>query len=92
MAFIQDVTAGKELIANVDYIAPEGTLYVTLGEAKADMSINAKIVANGHAMVPRKLKGWERGLQDILTDLNEKQEQAISDRLGLWEYGDLRDD
>lgn len=92
ISFIQDITAGKELMANVDYTGPDGTLYVTLGEASSTESINAEIVAEGHAMVPKKLKGWERGMPDVLELLNEKQEEAINGRRGLWEYGDLRDD
>lgn len=92
ISFIQEITANKELMANVDYTGPDGTLYVTLGEASATESINAEIVAEGHAMVPKKLKGWERGMPEVLELLNEKQEEAISGRRGLWEYGDLRDD
>ncbi|KAL2062404.1 hypothetical protein VTL71DRAFT_6670 [Oculimacula yallundae] len=96
VAYITDVTAGAHLVANVDYTAPEGTLYVTLYDEKTSTSlkesINSDIVAEGHAMVPRKLKPWERGFGDVIKALREKEEQAIQDRRGLWEYGDLRED
>lgn len=96
--FIQDVTEGKQLVANVDYTAPEGTVYITLYDTTGDNgvkmseSINAEIISGGHAMVPTKLKAWERGFGDILKTLREKEELAIHERRGLWEYGDLRDD
>jgi staphylococcal nuclease domain-containing protein 1 len=96
IAFINDVTMGRELVANVDYTAPEGTLYVTLYDPKTSEkltdSLNSEIIAEGHAMVPTKLKPWERGFGDVLKALKVNEEQAISDRRGLWEYGDLRDD
>ncbi|CAL3970936.1 unnamed protein product [Diplocarpon coronariae] len=93
--YLTDVTAGAQLVANVDYTAPEGTLYVTLYHQTSKTlgdSINSDVIADGHAMVPRKLKAWERGFGDVLKALREKEEQAITDRRGLWEYGDLRED
>jgi len=94
--FITELTAGKELVANVDFTAPEGTLHVTLLDqdttGNLTDSINAEVVANGHAMVPKKLKGWERALGDVLEVLRAKQETAKSERLGMWEYGDLTED
>ena len=96
ISFINEITSNRSLTANVDYTAPEGTLYVTLYNTKGSKdvanSLNVDIVAEGHAMVPTKLKSWERGFGDVLKILREKQEEAISGRRGLWEYGDLRDD
>jgi staphylococcal nuclease domain-containing protein 1 len=94
--FIQEVAMNKELVANVDYTSPEGTLYVTLYDQstseKLTDSINAEIIAEGHAMVPKKLKAWERGFGDVLKTLREKMDAAKNDRLGMWEYGDLTED
>jgi staphylococcal nuclease domain-containing protein 1 len=96
VAFINDITLGRELVANVDYTAPEGTLYVTLYDPKTSEklteSLNSEIVAEGHAMVPTKLKAWERGFGDVLKLLKVTEQEAIDSRRGLWEYGDLRDD
>jgi staphylococcal nuclease domain-containing protein 1 len=70
------LTAGKNLVANVDFTDRDGTLYVTLYDGKADPtkgdSINAEIVAEGLAMVPRKLKAWERSFGDVLKVLKQK--------------------
>ncbi|TAQ89184.1 hypothetical protein B7494_g2470 [Chlorociboria aeruginascens] len=94
--FITHLTAGKELVANVDYTAPEGTLYVTLYDQhtseKLTDSINKEIVSDGHAMVPTKLKAWEKGFSDVLKVLREKESIAKDGRLGMWEYGDLTED
>ena len=93
---VTHMTANKELVANVDYTAPEGTLYVTLYDQhtseKLTDSVNTEIVAEGHAMVPTKLKAWERGYSDVLKILREKEAQAKGDRLGMWEYGDITED
>jgi staphylococcal nuclease domain-containing protein 1 len=94
--YIQHVAMNKELVANVDYTAPEGTLYVTLYDQntseKLTDSINAEIVRDGHAMVPRKLKAWERGFGDVLKTLRGLEATSKHERLGMWEYGDLTED
>ncbi|KAF2155111.1 hypothetical protein K461DRAFT_326888 [Myriangium duriaei CBS 260.36] len=94
---IEDLTGGRQLVANVDFIdSKDGTLYVTLFDPKksdrVDQSINAEIVAEGVAMVPRKLKAWERSTTDVLSGLKTREEEAKSERRGIWEYGDLTED
>lgn len=95
--FIGAETADKQLVANVDYVAPEGTLFVTLFDAKVssslEQSLNADVVGEGLAMVPRKLKAWERAAEgDVLKGLRIKEEEARKGRKGMWEYGDLTED
>lgn len=94
---IQDVTADRSLVANVDYVDPkDGTLYVTLFDPKQssslDQSLNADVVAEGLAMVPKKLKTWERAASDALAGLKKREDEAKSERRGMWEYGDLTED
>ncbi|GAM85623.1 hypothetical protein ANO11243_036300 [Dothideomycetidae sp. 11243] len=94
---IEDLTGGRQLVANVDCIdSKDGTLFVTLFDPKksdrVDQSINAEIVAEGVAMVPRKLKGWEKSATDVLNSLKTREEEAKSERRGIWEYGDLTED
>ncbi|KIV85311.1 hypothetical protein PV11_01016 [Exophiala sideris] len=96
VGFIMEQTEGRELVANVDYVAPEGTLHVTLLDpkvsSKIDESVNAEVVREGLAMVPTKLKPWERQAADTLTKLRELQDEAKKERRGMWEYGDLTED
>ena len=96
ISYITDLTADRQLVANVDYTSPEGTLHVTLYDPKHSSnltdSFNSEIVREGHAMVPTKLKGWERAYGDVLKDLKEKMQEAKGERLGMWEYGDLTED
>jgi staphylococcal nuclease domain-containing protein 1 len=93
---IEEQTAGRELVANVDYISPEGTLYVTLldpgSSQKLEESINAEVVREGLAMVPRKLKAWERASATTLAHYKKIEEEAKQNRRGMWEYGDLTED
>ncbi|KAI5310907.1 hypothetical protein KEM55_002374 [Ascosphaera atra] len=96
--FISDLVFDRQLVANVDYVAPEGTMHVTLFDPKnsqnLEQSINADIVAEGFAMVPRKLKAWERSSSAAaaLAHLKKMEEEAKQDRRGMWEYGDITED
>ncbi|KAI9753075.1 MAG: hypothetical protein M4579_005347 [Chaenotheca gracillima] len=96
VAFINQTIAYKQLVANVDYTAPEGTLHVTLFDPKVSgslqESVNADIVSEGLSMVPKKLKAWERAATDVLAALRTKEEEAKKERKGMWEYGDLTED
>lgn len=96
VTFVGEQAFDRQLVANVDYVSPEGTLHVTLLDPSVsknlDHSINADIVREGLAMVPKKLKAWERAATDTLTHLRAMQEEAKEDRAGMWEYGDLTED
>jgi staphylococcal nuclease domain-containing protein 1 len=93
VGFINHLVQDKQLVANVDYTAPDGTLYITLFDPKVSgtlqESYNADIVAEGLAMVPKKLKAWERASTDVLAALRTREEEAKKERRGMWEYGDL---
>ncbi|KAK2756538.1 hypothetical protein FQN54_005431 [Arachnomyces sp. PD_36] len=94
--FINAQTFDRQLVANVDHVAPEGTLHVTLldpTESKnLEESINSDIIREGLAMVPKKLKAWERAAGDSLAHLRKLQEEAKEGRKGMWEYGDITED
>lgn len=94
--FISQETADRQLVANVDQVDKDGTLWVTLFDPKeskqGDQSINAEVISEGLAMVPKKLRAWERSATDILNALNKRQTVAKEERRGQWEYGDLTDD
>jgi staphylococcal nuclease domain-containing protein 1 len=94
--FISQETADRQLVANVDQADKDGTLYVTLFDPKSSKgpadSINADVIDEGLAMVPKKLKAWERSGGDVLAALKKKQDVAKEERRGQWEYGDLTED
>ncbi|TEY80315.1 hypothetical protein BOTCAL_0039g00120 [Botryotinia calthae] len=93
--YITHNTADRDLVANVDYTAPDGTLYVTLFDTKSQNlndSINNDIVAMGLSMVPTKLKGWEKGFADVIKSLTQSQTEARQNSQGMWEYGDAYED
>jgi staphylococcal nuclease domain-containing protein 1 len=99
--YLYEVTDGKRLVGCFDYVdAKEGISYVTIfdpkaeGADKATESINRKIVLDGHALVARKLKAWERSkvFEPILKNLKEAETQAKDGRRGIWEYGDITED
>ncbi|OJJ48399.1 hypothetical protein ASPZODRAFT_165280 [Penicilliopsis zonata CBS 506.65] len=96
VGFIGEQTFDRQLVANVDYVSPEGTLHVTLLDPSVSKnlnhSINAEIVREGLAMVPRKLKAWERAAADTLAHLRDQEDEAKQERRGMWEYGDLTED
>ena len=98
---IAEITDGKELVANVDFQDNDGTLHVTLwdipdpskpGSTNLEQSLNAEVVRNGFAMVPKKLKAGEKAAGDALSSLGKLEAAAKNDRYGMWEYGDLTED
>ncbi|OCL14955.1 hypothetical protein AOQ84DRAFT_173650 [Glonium stellatum] len=94
--FIARETADRQLVANVDAVEKDGTLFVTLfdpAESKSgEQSLNADVVGEGFAMVARKLKPWERAASAVLEGLKKREEEAKAERRGMWEYGDLTED
>lgn len=95
-AFISEETANRQLVANVDAVDKDGTLFVTLMDPKSsdsiDQSVNADIVAEGLALVPRKLRAFEKAGTETLAKLKEREKEAKENRRGMWEYGDLTED
>ncbi|KAJ5689195.1 RNA-induced silencing complex nuclease component Tudor-SN [Penicillium macrosclerotiorum] len=96
IGFVGDQTFDRQLVANVDHVDPEGKLHVTLLDPAVskslDQSINADIIFEGMAMIPRKLKAWERASAETLDNLRELEDEAKAERRGMWEYGDLTED
>ncbi|KAF2124236.1 hypothetical protein P153DRAFT_327287 [Dothidotthia symphoricarpi CBS 119687] len=93
---IAQETADRSLVANVDQVDRDGLLWVTLFDPKlsksGEESVNADVLSEGLAMVPKKLKAWERSAGDVLAALKRKQDVAKEERRGQWEYGDLTED
>ena len=93
---IAQETADRQLVANVDQADKDGTLWVTLFDPKdsktGEDSVNAEVISEGLAMVPKKLRAWERSATDVLAALNKRQVTAKEERRGQWEYGDLTED
>ena len=97
-AFLARATDGKELVAAVDAVDAKDnnalavTLYDAGRGANVEDSLNAELVVEGLAMVPRKLKPYERAAPEVLTRLRKKEAEAKEERRGMWEYGDLTED
>ncbi|CAK4034872.1 probable transcriptional coactivator p100 [Lecanosticta acicola] len=93
---LSEITIEREWVANIDYTdAKENLLWVTLmnPEAKGqDDSVNAQVATEGLAMVPKKLRPFERAAPDVVADLKKREAEAKKERRGMWEYGDLTED
>lgn len=101
IGFIYDVTDGRQLVGSFDFVDTKENLnWVTIFDPKAEgadkvtQSVNKEVIRNGHGMVPRKLRPWERtkAFEGVLKSLREGETQAKEERLGMWEYGDLTED
>ncbi|KAI0440302.1 putative transcription factor [Xylaria telfairii] len=100
--FIAESTDGRTLVASFDFVdTKENLSYITLfdenssgSSATFTDSINKDVVANGYAMVPKKLKAWERGRasEEVLKKLREVEVEAKAGRRGMWQYGDITED
>jgi staphylococcal nuclease domain-containing protein 1 len=101
IGFIYEVTDGKQLVGAFDFVDTKENLnWVTIFDPKAEgadkvtQSVNKEVIRNGHGMVPRKLRPWERtkAFEPVLKSLREAETVAKEERLGMWEYGDLTED
>jgi len=94
--FISRTMSDKQLVASVDSTDKDGSLWITLfdpdSDAGEDESLNKEIVAEGCAMVARKLRTWEVGRAKVLEGMRSKEAEAKAERRGMWEYGDLTED
>jgi staphylococcal nuclease domain-containing protein 1 len=93
---LNEVTVDRELVANIDYTdTRDNVLYVTLLDPKApnlNESINAEVITEGLALVPKKLRPFERAAPEVLADLKKRETEAKAERRGMWEYGDITED
>lgn len=92
---LNEVTIDRQLVANIDFTdTRDNLLWVSLMDehAKETESVNAQVVSEGFAMVPKKLRPFERAAPEVLEDLKKREAKAKSDRRGMWEYGDLTED
>ena len=95
---LSEITVDRELVANVDFTdtRDNNLMWVTLMDPKEastlSQSINAEVVSEGLAMVPKKLRPFERAAADVMADLKKREAEAKSERRGMWEYGDLTED
>lgn len=95
IAWMARETDGRTLVACVDNVDAAGVLSVTLFDEKSQStveSLNAELVREGWAMVPRKLKAWERGETKVLESLRQREKEAQNERLGMFEFGDITAD
>lgn len=90
----QIVKQSTSLVANVDSpqsaVVPSITLY-TADSAGPQDSVNAEVINEGYAFVKTALNAWERN-SPLLEGLKTMEQTAKADRIGVWEYGDPRQD
>ncbi|CAO3596818.1 unnamed protein product [Absidia cylindrospora] len=91
MERFQDLTAGKQLVANVD-AKENGVLCLTVYDpshsTSAEASINLEMVRDGQAVVTPKVR-YASAYPEIVKSLQEAEAAARRDRLGMFEYGDI---
>ena len=97
--FIAECSESGQLVGSFDFVDPKENLsYITIFDPKSgsdkNESLNREAVLNGHGMVPRKLKAWERGkaFEGVLKTLREAEKSAKENKYGMWEYGDVTED
>jgi staphylococcal nuclease domain-containing protein 1 len=102
LGYAAELTEDKRLVASFDFVDNKENLsYITLYDPKTNNelpglndSLNKEIIASGYAMVPKKLKAWERSkpFESYLKHLKSVEDEAKQERLGMWEYGDITED
>lgn len=100
IALLAQLTFNKPLVANRDAVVSNGKAWhVTLLDPAAahdlNHSINAELVREGLAMAVRKPRAaWEKSASALesLRHLHSVEEEAKTERRGMWEYGDITED
>lgn len=102
MSFIAECTEGRQLVGSFDFVdAKEGLSYITIFDPKTggdgperNESLNREVLLNGHGLVPKKLKVWERSpvFEPTLKVLRAAEKEAKEGKYGMWEYGDITED
>jgi staphylococcal nuclease domain-containing protein 1 len=96
IAWLARETDGRTLVASIDHTDASGVLSVTLYDHERSSSVgeslNADLIGEGLAMVPRKVKAWEKSESTILETLRVREKTAKEERRGMWEYGDISAD
>ncbi|KAI6675794.1 hypothetical protein NL676_003700 [Syzygium grande] len=67
-------------------------IMVTLCAADSDLSINAAMVKEGLARMEKRKKWDSKQRQMALDNLEKYQAEARTDRLNMWQYGDIESD
>jgi len=99
-AYLYEEVGERPMVANVEHIEKDGTLHVTIYHqdleraSSDDKSVNADLISEGLAFVPRKVRAWERGpaADAVFKKLRNKEGEAKEGRRGVWEYGDIAAD
>ncbi|KAL6996806.1 Translin-1 [Sarracenia purpurea var. burkii] len=70
-----------------------GTVFmVTLIDTNTNSSVNAALLKEGLARLEKRKKWEPKEKQAALDELEKYQAEARSQRLGMWEYGDIQSD
>ena len=106
--FLTSITSGRQLVASIDAEEKDttgaagggvgGSWWISLFDPKGDdggleeRSLNAEVIAEGLAVVPKKLRVWEAGREKVLKWMKGKEKEAREGKRGMWEYGDISED
>jgi staphylococcal nuclease domain-containing protein 1 len=75
----------KPVVASIHWT--DGPLaHVVLGDPSTSLDVNGELLRTGYARVPRV-----RGRNPVVSKMREFEDQARSQRLGIWQYGDIID-
>uniref|UniRef100_A0A0A9XU00 Staphylococcal nuclease domain-containing protein 1 n=1 Tax=Lygus hesperus TaxID=30085 RepID=A0A0A9XU00_LYGHE len=85
--FQQDVQ-DRVLLLNFEY-SDKAINYVTLYDPDSKEDVGKNLVADGFLLVQKRR---ERRMEDVMKGYQEAENAAKSKRLGMWIYGDVRED
>lgn len=92
--YLREQVVGKSVACCIDgQKVASGPSNVTLYTAESkgrDDSVNKALVYEGYAFVDERPVSWQD--KAMLSALKDAQAAAKSDRIGVWEYGDPRDE
>eukprot|EP01120_Amphizonella_sp_Union-15-10_P010901 TRINITY_DN4527_c0_g1_i2.p1 TRINITY_DN4527_c0_g1~~TRINITY_DN4527_c0_g1_i2.p1 ORF type:complete len:1039 (-),score=264.52 TRINITY_DN4527_c0_g1_i2:95-3211(-) len=98
-AYLKELVWDKTLRANVQWREEpkskdkKPAVQILLGDPTTNLNINAELVKNGLARVDgRYYDTKNEQLNKVISNLMEAQDEALQQRINIWQYGDVGSD
>lgn len=94
VSYLREKVVGKSVACSIDgqksSVGPSNVTLYTAESKGRDDSVNNSLIYEGYAFVDARPSSFMDN--SVLSSLKESQSLAKDDRIGVWEYGDPRDE
>jgi len=88
---LKEMVWNKTMFANIEY-RDKNHLFLGLGDRDSQIHVNAALLRSGLARVEKSKKKADKHDKGLIDKLKDEEQQARSQHLNLWRYGDAGSD